>query len=56
MTKKKDKKEKNVKLNLLVPEQLEKDFRQAVFNRYGMKRGNISKAIIEAVKDWINKQ
>jgi hypothetical protein len=39
----------------MVDRKLEKEFREAVFKKYGMKRGNISKAIEEAIKEWIKK-
>ena len=44
------------KINLIIPDKLEKEFREAIFKRFGMKRGNISKAIEEAIRDWIKKQ
>jgi hypothetical protein len=44
------------KINLVLADKLEKEFREAVFNRYGMKRGNIQKAVEEALKEWIEKQ
>jgi len=44
------------KINIIIPDKLEKEFREAIFKRFGMKRGNISKAIQEAIKDWIKKQ
>jgi len=43
------------KINLMISDELEKRFRDAVFKRYGLKRGNISKAIEEALNDWIKK-
>jgi len=47
---------KTTKLNLVVSVELEKEFREAIFKKYGMKRGNITKAIEEAIKEWIEKQ
>jgi hypothetical protein len=44
------------KINLIISDELEKKFREAIFKRYGLKRGNISKAIEEAINDWIEKQ
>lgn len=44
------------KINLVVSDELEKQFRNAVFNKYGMKRGNIQKSVEEALKEWIKKQ
>jgi hypothetical protein len=43
------------KLNLVVSDELETCFRNAVFKKYGMKRGNITKATEEALTDWIKK-
>jgi len=43
------------KINLVVSDQLEKDFREAVFRKFGMKKGNITKATEEALVDWITK-
>jgi len=40
----------------MVDEKLEKEFREAVFKKYGLKRGNITKAVEEAIKEWIEKQ
>jgi metal-responsive CopG/Arc/MetJ family transcriptional regulator len=42
------------RLVLTVPEELEKRFRDAVYKRYGMKKGNISKAVREALELWIS--
>jgi phosphoribosylanthranilate isomerase len=42
------------KLVLTVPEELENKFREVVYKRYGMKKGNISKAIREALELWIS--
>lgn len=36
-----------------VPDKLEKRFREEIFRRYGMKRGNIKQAIKEAVELWV---
>lgn len=47
---------KTTKLNLVISIELEKTFREAIFKKYGMKRGNITKAIEEAIQDWIQKQ
>ena len=43
------------KINLVVSDELEKQFRDAVFKKFGMKRGNITKATEDALKDWIKK-
>ena len=47
---------KTTKLNLVISIELEQQFRETIFKKYGMKRGNITKAIEEAIKDWIEKQ
>jgi hypothetical protein len=44
------------RLNLVVDEELEQKFRRAVFERYGMKKGNIQKAVEEALQEWMKRQ
>jgi hypothetical protein len=41
------------RLVLIIPDELEQRFRDAVYRRYGMKKGNIAKAVIEALEMWI---
>ena len=41
------------KMNVVLDDELEKEFRKTVFERKGMKKGNISEALEEAVKCWI---
>jgi len=41
-------------LNLAIDDRLDEDFRKEVVKRYGMKKGNIKRAIEEALKQWIN--
>jgi hypothetical protein len=43
------------RLNLVVEDELEENFRNAVFRAYGMKKGNIQKAVEEALGEWIAK-
>lgn len=43
------------KLNISLSDRLEEQFRQAVFEKFGMKKGNINKAFEEAINDWIEK-
>ena len=43
------------KIYIVLPDDLEEKFRTAVFNRFGMKKGNLTIAIKEAIEDWINK-
>jgi len=44
------------KIIIILSDPLEKQFREEVFKRYGMKRGNLTKAIEEAIKEWIKKK
>jgi len=41
------------KINLTISDELETRFREEVFKRLGMKKGNIQIAIEEAIKLWI---
>jgi hypothetical protein len=41
------------RLVLNIPDELEKKFREAVYKRYGMKKGNITRAIVEALEMWV---
>ena len=41
------------KINVVLDDELEKKFRRAIFERKGMKKGNISEAIEEAIDLWI---
>ena len=41
------------RMDVYLPEELEKRFKEQVFKRKGMKKGNISEAIREAVLLWI---
>jgi hypothetical protein len=43
------------RMDIIVPDDLEKRFRAEVFKRLGMKRGNITLAIQEAIEQWIEK-
>lgn len=43
------------RVNLTVSDELEKEFREKVFERYGMKKGNIAKAIEEAIREWVER-
>jgi len=43
-----------IKVNL--PEELEEEFREEVFKSKGMKKGNLSLAIEEAIRLWIDMQ
>ena len=41
------------RMDIILPDDLEQRFREEVFERYGMKRGNITKAVQEAIKQWM---
>ena len=41
------------RIDIILPDNLEKRFRAEVFKRLGMKRGNITLAIQEAIEQWI---
>ncbi len=42
------------KMNIVLSDELEEKFRKVVFQRKGMKKGNISKALEEAIKQWMD--
>ncbi|MCJ7632616.1 hypothetical protein MUP77_09525 [Candidatus Bathyarchaeota archaeon] len=42
-------------MNIVLDDKLEDRFRKAVFESKGMKKGNISEAIEEAIECWIQK-
>jgi hypothetical protein len=41
------------KMNIVLKDELEQKFRKAVFETKGMKKGNISEALEEAIEQWI---
>jgi len=44
------------KMNVVIKDDLEKRFRKAVFESKGMKKGNISEALQDAMEKWIKEQ
>ena len=44
------------KMNVVLKDELEQRFRKAVFESKGMKKGNISEALEEAIEIWIDNQ
>ncbi|MCL5948982.1 MAG: hypothetical protein M1490_00710 [Candidatus Bathyarchaeota archaeon] len=42
------------KMNIVLTDEQEERFRKAVFERKGMKKGNISEALDEAIQQWID--
>ena len=43
-------------IKVILPDDLEEKFRNEVFKSKGMKKGNITRAIEEAVTSWIDAQ
>ena len=41
------------RIDVILTDDLEEKFRKKVFEKYGMKRGNITTAIQEAIENWI---
>jgi hypothetical protein len=41
------------KLTVLIRDDLDEEFRNAVFQRKGMHKGNITEALEEAIDQWI---
>lgn len=44
------------KMNIVLPDDIENKFRKAVFEKKGMKKGNISEALEEAIDLWIESE
>lgn len=44
------------KLTVLIEDDLDKKFREAIFKSKGMYRGNITEAVEEALELWIERQ
>lgn len=44
------------RIDIILPDELEKKFREEVFKIYGMKKGNITIAVEDAVCDWVKKK
>ena len=44
------------RINIILSDDLEKEFREEVFKRMGMKKGNITLATEEAIRAWIAEQ
>jgi metal-responsive CopG/Arc/MetJ family transcriptional regulator len=43
-------------IKVILPEDLEEEFRNEVFKSKGMKKGNLTEAIEEAIKMWIESE
>jgi len=44
------------RIDIVIPDDLEEKFRQEVSFRLGMKKGNMSKAAENAIREWIKKR
>ncbi len=44
------------RLDVIIPDDLEKQFRRGVLDKFGAEKGALSKAIIEAMKLWLRDQ
>lgn len=42
------------RLDLNIEDELERKFRDTVYQRKGMKKGNLTEALEEALEQWIN--
>ncbi len=43
-------------LNTNIPDDLDRRFREQVGKKYGVFKGSVQKAVIEALDDWTKKQ
>lgn len=43
-------------MNIVLPDDIEDKFRKAIFEKKGMKKGNISEALEEAIDLWVKEQ
>ena len=44
------------RIDVILPDDLEEEFRTEVFKSKGMKRGNITAAIVDAINMWIQEE
>ena len=44
------------RIDVILPDDLEEKFRTEVFKSKGMKKGNITAAIIDAIRTWIKQE
>lgn len=44
------------RINLVIDDELDEQFRNEVAKRLGMKKGNIKIAIEDAIRQWINQK
>lgn len=43
-------------IDVILDDKFEEKLRQEVFKRYGMKRGNLTEAIREALETWVEEE
>lgn len=41
------------RIDAILPDDLEKEFRLEIAKRFGMKKGNLTKAVEQAIRQWI---
>ncbi len=44
------------RMQIVLPDNLEEQLRKKAAEKFGMRKGSISDAVEEALKDWINKK
>ncbi len=42
------------RMDIILPDELEEDFRKAVAVKLGLKKGNVSIAVEQAIKEWLS--
>ena len=43
------------RLNNKISDKLDDDFRKAISHKFGMRKGNLDKAVTEAITEWTEK-
>lgn len=41
------------RMQIVIPDDLEEKLRQKAAKKFGFKKGSISEAVVEAIKDWL---
>lgn len=44
------------RIDVILPDDLEKEFRLEIAKRVGMKKGNLTKAVEQAIRQWIKNE
>ena len=42
------------RIDIILKDDLEKKFRETVYQKYGMKRGNLTEAVNNAIESWVD--